>query len=201
MGSELLSLIEQEARVEQDKVLAEARAKADEILATARREAEDFATAAQHRLEVEAAQARTQAASTASLRAAALVLTAKDDALRKVFEQAEAQLHAAAADAARRRMMLRVFLREAAQDLPPGRAIAEVAPGDVSVAQDLCRELGLDLEVRASNEVRDGVRLVSADGRAVVENTLASRLARVRREMVSRVAEILWGAQVPQAQT
>jgi V/A-type H+/Na+-transporting ATPase subunit E len=194
VGSELLNLLEQEARVEQDKILAEARAKADDILAAARREAEDVVTATQRRLETEADQARTRAASTASLRASALVLAAKDEALRKVFEQAEAELRAAAADAARRRMMLRVFLREAAQGLPPGRSIAEVAPGDVSVVQDLCRELRLDLDVRASNDVRDGVRLVSEDGRAVVENTLASRLARVRREMVSRVAEILWGA-------
>jgi V/A-type H+/Na+-transporting ATPase subunit E len=194
MGSELLNLLEKEARAEQDKVLAEARAKADEILAAARREAEEIVAAAQRRLVAEAAQARTQAASTASLRAAALVLVAKDEALRKVFEQAEAELRAAAAHAARRRMMLREFLREAAQALPPGRAVVEAAPGDLAVVQELCRELGLDLEVRASTNVSDGVRLVSADGRVVVENTLASRLARVRREMVSRVAETLWGA-------
>ncbi len=193
MGSELLNVLEQEARAEQDTVLAEARAKADAALAAARREAEEIVAATQRRLAAEAARARTQAASTASLRAAALVLAAKDEGLRKVFDQAETELRQAAAHPARRRMMLREFLREAAQGLPPGRATVEVAPGDVAVVPEVCRELGLDLEVKASADVRDGVRLVSPDGRAVVENTLASRVARARREAVSRVAEILWG--------
>lgn len=193
MGSELLNLLEQEARVEQDKSLAEARARAEEITAAARREAEEIVAANQRRLEAEAAQARTRATSTASLRAAALILAAKDEALRKVFEQAEAELRTAAAHPSRRRAMLREFLREAAQGFPPGRAVVEVAHGDVQVVQVVCRELGLDLEVRESGQVSDGVRLVSPDGRAVVENTLPSRLARARREMVSRVAEILWG--------
>lgn len=194
MGSELRSLLEKEARAEQDKILAEARARADEIIAAAQREAEEIAAATKRRLDAEAAQARTRAASTASLRASALVLAAKDEALRSVFEQAEAELRAAAAHPARRRMMLREFLREAAQELPPGRAIVEVAPGDLPVIQELSRELGLDLEARGSDGVTDGVRLATPDGRAVVENTLASRLVRARREMVSRVAEILWGA-------
>lgn len=194
MGSELLNLLEREAQAEQDKGLAEARARAEEITATARREAEEIIAANQRRLEAEAVQARTRATSTASLRAAALILAAKDEALRKVFEQAEAELRAAAAHPARRRAMLREFLREAAQGFPPGRAVVEVAPGDPQVVQEVCRELGLDLEVRESGQVSDGVRLVSPDGRAVVENTLPSRLARARREMVSRVAEILWGA-------
>ena len=193
MGSELLNLLEQEARAEQDKSLGEARARAAEITAAARREAEEIFAANQRRLEAEAAQARTRATSTASLRAAALILAAKDEALRKVFEQVEAELRTAAAHPARRRAMLREFLREAAQGFPPGRAVVEVARGDVQVVQEVCRELGLDLEVRESGQVSDGVRLVSPDGRAVVENTLPSRLARARREMVSRVAEILWG--------
>jgi vacuolar-type H+-ATPase subunit E/Vma4 len=47
--------------------------------------------------------------------------------------------------------------------------------------------------VREAADVADGVRVAAADGRVVVENTLGSRLARARREMVSRVAETLWG--------
>ena len=194
MGSELRNLLEQEARAEQGKILADARARADEIIAAAKREAEEALAATKRRLEGEAAQARTRAASTASLRASALVLAAKDEALRTVFGQAEADLRAAAADPGRRRMMLREFLREAAAELPPGRAIVEVAPGDLPALEELSRELGLDVEARGSDAVTDGVRLATLDGRAVVENTLASRLGRVRREMVSRVAEILWNA-------
>lgn len=194
MGSELRNLLEKEAQAEQDKILAEARARAAEIVAAAQREAEEMAAVSKRRLEAEAAQDRTRATSTASLRASAQVLEAKDEALRTVFEDAEAELRRAAAHPARRRMMLREFLREAAQELPPGRAIVEVAPGDLPVIEELSRELGLDVEARGSDAVTDGIRLMTPDGRAVVENTLASRLGRVRREMVSRVAEILWNA-------
>ncbi len=231
MASELSQLLEQEARVEQEQVRTEARAKADEILAAARREADEILAVATRRAEDEQVQARARATSTASLRAAALVLVAKDGAIRAVFEQAEAELRSAAADAGRRGVILRSLLREATrglapsrsgaraygaasthvnQDVPPlrgqadgggaptghrqagGRAVVEAAPGDAQAVREACRELGLDAEVRETSEVAGGIRLVSPDGRSIVENTVPSRLARARREMVSRVAEILW---------
>ncbi len=193
MGSELIQLIEQEAEAEKDKILADARARADEILAAARREAEEILATSRQRVEEERTRALTQAQSTASLRAAALILIAKDEVIRKVFEQAEAQVRAAAANAARRRAMLRDLLREALRGLPGGRVTVEVSPGDVQAVQEVCRELGVDVEVRGNAQVVDGVRLISPDGRAMVENTIPSRLERARREMVSRVAEVLWG--------
>lgn len=194
MGSELVHLLEQEARTEKDKVLTDARARADELLAAARREAEETLAASRRRLDAERTQAQTQAASTASLKAAALVLAAKDEAIRKVFQGAEAALRSAVRDPGRRRATLRDLLREAAAGLPSGHAVAEASPGDVPAVRDACRDLGLDAEVRESSGVTDGVRLTSRDGRLVVENTVPSRLARARRELVSRVAETLWGA-------
>ena len=195
MGSELIQLIEQEAQAEKDKILADAHARADEILAAARREAEEILATSRRRVEEERTRALTQAQSTASLRAAAIVLTAKDEVIRKVFEQAEAQVRAAVASAARRRAMLRDLLREAQRGLPGGGPVkVEVSPGDVQTVQEVCRELRVDVEVRGNAEVVDGVRLISPDGRAMVENTIPSRLERARREMVSRVAEVLWGS-------
>lgn len=193
MGTQLIQLLEQEARVEKDQALREAHAKAEEILAAATREAEEIEAAARRRVQSEQAQAKAQATSTASLRAAALVLAAKDDAIRGVFEQAEAALRAAASDPQRRPGVLRVLLSEAGRDLTDGgRVTVETAPGDVPAVRDACRELGLDAEVRGVPDVADGVRVAAADGRVAVENTLGSRLARARREMVSRVAETLW---------
>lgn len=192
MGTQLIQLLEQEARVEKDQVLNEAQAKAQEIAAAAARDADEIDAEARRRVDAEETQARARAASTASLRAAALVLAAKDEAIREVFEQAEADLRRAAGDPQRRGTVLRTLLREAAQDLGGGRVTVDVARGDVPAVQEACRELGLDAEVRQAPDVADGVRVASADGRVVVENTLASRLARARREMVSRVAETLW---------
>lgn len=191
MGTQLMQLLEQEARVEKDQALKEAQAKAEEILAAASREADEIEAEARRRAEAEQTQARARATSTASLRAAAFVLAAKDEAIRKVFEQAEADLRAAAANPQRRAAVLRALLREAARGLT-GRLAVEAAGGDVQAVRDACRELGLDAEVREAQGVADGVRVASPDGRVVVENTLSSRLSRARREMVSRVAETLW---------
>lgn len=191
MGTQLMQLLEQEARVEKDKALEEARAKAEEILAAASRETDEIEAEARRRVEAEQLQARARATSTASLRAAALVLAAKDEAIRTVFEQAEAELRTAAANPQRRAAVLRGLLREAAQGLT-GRVTVEAPGGDVHAVREACRELGLDAEVREAPGVTDGVRVGSPDGRVVVENTLSSRLGRARREMVSRVAETLW---------
>jgi V/A-type H+-transporting ATPase subunit E len=193
MGSELMQLLEREARVEKDRVLEEARRRAEEIRSAARREAEETLATARLRLEQARQQAKTRAQSAASLRAAALLLEAKDRAIRQVFERASAEIDRAVADPARRRALLRRLLEEAAQGLPTEGAALEVPPGDADAAREAARALGLALEVRESPEVRGGLRLTTRDRRIVVENTVASRLARTRSALVSRIAEILWG--------
>ncbi len=193
MGSELIQLLEQEARVEKDKVLDDARRRAEELLAGARRDAEETLTSTRRRLENERTQARTRAASAASLRAAALILEAKDKAIQQVFERATAELRRASEDPARRRAILRRLLEEAAQGIVTQGAMLEVPPGDAEAAKDVCRALRLSLEIRETPDLSGGVRLTTEDRRIAVENTIASRLARTRSILVSRVAEILWG--------
>jgi V/A-type H+/Na+-transporting ATPase subunit E len=193
MSSELIQLLEQEARVEKDKVLSEARARAEEILAAARREAEEIVASARQKSEAERAQSRTRAASAVSLRAAALLLEAKDHAIREVFERAESELARVSADPARRQAMLRNLLAEAMQGLETKGATVEVPVGDGPAARAACRDLGPTVEVRETSDVSGGVRVTTRDRRVAVENTIGSRLRRTRAALVSRVAEILWG--------
>jgi len=193
MGSELIQLLEQEARVEKDKVLDDTRRRAEEILAAARKDAEEILTSTRRRLENERTQARTRAASAASLRAAALLLEAKDKAIQQVFERATAELRRASEDPSRRRALLRRLIEEAVQGIATQGATLEVPPGDAETATDVCRTLRLPLEIRESPDVSGGVRVTTEDRRIAVENTIASRLARTRSTLVSRVAEMLWG--------
>lgn len=194
MSSELIQLLEQEAGAERDKVLAEARARAAELVAAARKDAEAIVAESRRRVEVEGAQTHARAVSTASLRAAALVLEAKDKAIQEVFSRATEALTRASHDPARRRPMLRRMIAEAAEGLGGRRATLEVPPGDAETARTACQELGLPFEVKENPDVSGGVRLTAEDRRVVVENTVASRLARTRSALVSRVAETLWGA-------
>ena len=140
------------------------------------------------------AQGRTQAASAASLQAAALLLQAKDEAIQSVFARAAEELERIGKDPARRRGLFRQLIEEAAQGLPTKGGILEVAPGDAEAAKDVCKDLGLAVEVRETPEVSGGIRLTTEDRRITVENTVASRLSRARTALVSRVAEILWGS-------
>ncbi len=193
MSSELLRLLEQEAQSERDKALGEARARAEQIVASARQEAEAIRAEHRRRAEGERTQIRTQAASAASLRAAALLLQAKDEAIQAVFARATDELKRVSEDPARRRKLLRHLIEEAAEGLPANRAILEVAPGDAAPAKAVCRELGLAVEVRETPEASGGIRLTTEDRRITIENTVASRLSRTRSSLVSRVAETLWG--------
>lgn len=193
MSSELIQLLEQEARVEKDKVLGEARARAEEILAAAHGDAEEILAAARRRQENERAQARTRASSAASLRAAALLLEAKDKAIQEVFARAADELKRASEDPARRRAMLRNLLEEATKGLTTQGATLEVPPGVGEAAREVCRALGLSLEIQESPDVIGGVRLSTEDRRITVENTVASRLKRTRSALISRIAETLWG--------
>jgi len=193
MGSELARLLEGEARVEKDKVLAEARARAEELLAAARKDAEELAAATRRRLENERAQAKTRAASAASLKAAAMLLEAKDKAIQAVFDRAAAELKRMSGDPARRRALLRNLLTEAAQGLETQGGTLDVPPGDAGIAQEISKDMGLSVEIRENPEVIGGVRLTTRDRRVMVENTLASRLSRARAALVSRIAETLWG--------
>ncbi len=193
MSSELIQLLEQEARVEKDKVLCDARAGAEETQAAARREAEEIVASARQKSEAERAQSRTRAASAASLRAAALLLEAKDRAIREVFERAESALARVSADPARRQAMLRNLLTEALQGLETAGATVEVPSGDGAAAREACRALAPTAEVRETSDVSGGVRVTTRDRRVVVENTIGSRLRRTRAALVSRIAATLWG--------
>jgi len=191
-----MRLLEQEVHAEVDGVLAEARGRADEIVAAARRAADETVAEARRQVERRRIETHSRAASAAKLRAAALILQTKDEAIRGVLDDAEAAARDALRDPARRRAVLRAFLEEASQALGKGQVTVEVPPDDGPAVVEACGALGMGAEVREGLDVEDGIRVVSADRRAVIENTLTSRLARVRHGLATRVASVLWGSEV-----
>lgn len=190
--SELIAILEREAAAEIERILADARAEADRLIQEARQQAEAELAAVRARLEAERAAARTRARSAAALRASALILQAKDQALAEVFQRARAELDRLVQERARYGALLGGLLREAAAGLG-GRVVVQVHPRDVDLARRAARDLGLDADVQPADDVSGGVRVVSADGRFVVENTLASRLERARAALAPEVAAALWG--------
>ena len=192
MSSELVAILEKESAAEVEGILAEARAKAQQITAEARRAAQEQLEAARARVDSERKAALARASSAAQVRASALVLQAKDRAISEVFSRAEAELARLQQDKTRYAGVLRALIREAAAGLS-GQIVVEVHPDDRDLARQAVRELGLDAEVATADDVRGGARVVTADRRFVVENTLASRVERVKPVLTSELAALLWG--------
>jgi V/A-type H+-transporting ATPase subunit E len=190
-NSELVTLLEREAAAERDQVLAEARVQAEALLAEARRQAEAILADARARLDAEQKAALVKAQSTAQLHAASLVLRAKEEEIARIFASAEVELAKLPGDHQRYPAALRMFVEEALRGFP-GRAVVSVSAADEQVVQGLARLGVWDVQVRADPSVQGGCRVATPDGRFVVTNTLASRLARARPALAAEVARLLW---------
>jgi V/A-type H+-transporting ATPase subunit E len=192
MSSELVAILEKESAAEIERLESEARSRAEQITAEARRAAEERLASARAQVEAERKAALARATSAAQVRAAALVLRAKDAALAEVFARAEAELAKVTQDRTRYPALLRALITEAASGFN-GRIVVEVHPGDLPMAREAVKDLGLDAEIAAAEDIRGGVRVSTSDRRFIVENTLASRIERVKPVLATDVAAILWG--------
>jgi len=192
VASELIAILEKESAVEIERIVAGARAQAEQLMAQARDEAQAHLELQRQRLDAERKAAQVRALGAAQVRASALVLQAKDEALHEVFSAASDELARLQQDRARYGPILRGLIREASGALS-GRITVEANPKDVVLVKQSVRDLKLDAEVKAAEDVSGGVRLISDDSRFIVENTLASRLERVKTLLAPEIAALLWG--------
>ncbi len=192
MASELIAILEKESAVEIERIAAGARAQAEQLMAQARDEAQAHLELQRQRLDAERKAAQVRALGAAQVRASALVLQAKDEALHEVFSAAADELARLQQDRARYGPILRGLIREASGALS-GRITVEANPKDLELVKQSVRDLTLDAEVKAVEDVSGGVRLISDDSRFIVENTLASRLERVKTLLAPEIAALLWG--------
>ncbi len=193
MSSELVTILEKEANAEIERILGEARRQAELVVTQANQEAQAYLAEQRQRIEAERKAAQVKADSAAQVRAAALVLRAKDQAIAEVFSAADAELSRLQQDKTRYAAILRGLIREAADELS-GRVTVEASPKDLDLVKQAVKDLKLDAEVKVGDDVSGGVRLISDDGRFVVENTLASRVERVRSQIAPEIAARLWGS-------
>ncbi len=192
MSSDLLSLLEQEAAAERERVLAEARVQAEEIRAAAEAQARQIVESQRQLQEAALRMSRVRAQGTAHLEAQALLLKEKDRTLAEVFRRAEEALDQVIHDRARYSRILEHLIAEAVQGFA-GHVVIEAHPDDVAAVRTAVQRQKVNADVRAADGIRGGVRLLSADGRYVVMNTLASRLERARPTLAAEVARTLWG--------
>ncbi|OLD40395.1 MAG: hypothetical protein AUI83_22240, partial [Armatimonadetes bacterium 13_1_40CM_3_65_7] len=175
-----------------DRILGEARSQAERLVAEAKQEAQEYLTTQRQQLEAERKAAEVRALSAAQVRASALVLQARDEAIHEVFRIAEEELARLQQDKVRFGPIVRGLIKEASGALS-GRITVEANPKDLDLVKQAVRDLKLDAEVKAADDVSGGVRLGSGDGRFIVENTLTSRVERVKTFLAPEIAALLWG--------
>lgn len=190
MNSELLQVVEQEARAESERLLSEARAQAERILAQAREQAEAIRQEHRQRLEAETLSAEARAQSAANLEAQAMLLEAKSRVMESLFTEAAGAMSKLLPES--RRQALKKLMAEAVQGIP-GKVRLEVSPSDVDAAKELAREMNLNAEVAADSKVVDGVVARSIQGSAMVLNRVSDRLLQARPLLMAEIAKILWG--------
>jgi len=193
MSSELVTILEKEANAEIERILTEARGQAERLIAQANQETQVYLAEQRHRIDAERKAALVKADSAAQVRASALVLKAKDQAISEVFARAGADLSRLQQEKTRYGTILRGLIREASGALS-GRVTVQANPTDLDLVKQAVKDLKLDAEVKTGDDISGGVRLISSDGRFVVENTLASRVERVRSLIVPEIAAQLWGS-------
>lgn len=190
--SDLSALLEREAGVEIEAIVAEARSHASTLVAAAQAEAEQLLAQRRRTAELQREATLVRAHSAAQLEASALKLRAQHAAVRAVFDAARERLGAIAADAPRYGGVLAELLEEAVEAVGVGEVAAiRVARSDVAAARAAVAKLGWSLVVEPDDGVALGVRVVSKR-RSAVENTLGARLAALEGELAADVSRVLF---------
>lgn len=191
--ADLSTLLEKEASIEIEAIVAKAQERAKEILDAARSEAETIVSSRERSVKAQREAGLVRARSAAQLEASALKLRAQHAGVEKVFAGVKRRLDELVADPQRYEPVFRKLLAEAVKAV--GRdavAAVEVAAGDVELAKRALEAEGVTATVEPVDDVSGGVR-VRTKTRSAIENTLADRLEALEGELASEVSQALFG--------
>jgi V/A-type H+-transporting ATPase subunit E len=186
-----------DARSDAEQVLAEARTKAEAI----RKQAAEQAAAERARIlekaNVEAERLRSQAVATTQLKARTTELEQREKLLNEVFEKAGQKISAAdkGADYEKTANML---LREALTQLGAEAAVVRADKATqkfltTAELEKLSKELKVKIKLGEPLQEGLGVVVETEDGHRQYDNTLETRLKRMRDALRSPVYHILMG--------
>jgi vacuolar-type H+-ATPase subunit E/Vma4 len=186
-----------EAEDETKQLKAEAQSKADGIRQRAQVQADRERQVILERAAQEADRLRSQAIATAQLKARAAELQHREQLLEQVFDGVKQQL----SSVIRRKDYDQIavhFVRETVEQLRAGKA--EIRADKVTqkvltpqLLEKLSKELHTELLMGKTLEQGTGVVVQAADGHLNFDNTLETRLARLRGALRSDVYQVLMG--------
>jgi len=186
-----------DVRGDAEQVLAEARAKADAIRAQA---AEDAAAARAKIMEkaaTDAERVRSQAIATTQLKARTMELEEREKLLNNVFQSAQEKL-ASVQQSRDYEKIAQGLLHEALTQLGTDTANVHADKATAkfftnSLIESLSKELKVKIQLSEPLAKGMGVIVETADGHRQYDNTLETRLKRMRDALRSPVYHILMG--------
>jgi V/A-type H+-transporting ATPase subunit E len=192
----LARAILRDAHDEADQIQTEGKAKADEIRAKAQAEAEQVRKEILDHARQEAERLRSQVIASAQLKARTLQLEHREKLLERVFKAARDRL-----PGLQKRsdypQIAAFLLSEAVKQLSASdaelRADAVTQKSLNSSLESLSKDLAVKLAVKDALEEGVGVIVDAADGHLHYDNTLETRLDRMKTSLRSPVYQVLMG--------
>ncbi len=192
----IIARIEEDAKAEVERILKDARTKAEEI----RKEAEIKARARREEIvsrgRREAEQERARIVANAKLRARKALLDAKEEVIREAFTRAEKAL-AEVAKGERYPEILKRLILEAIETIGGDVEVVAREEDKKILSRSFLQEVAREAKVKvtlADDTISSigGVVVRSRDGRTEVDNTFETRLERIKGELRSSVARVLF---------
>jgi V/A-type H+-transporting ATPase subunit E len=186
-----------DAHSDAEQILADAKAKAEEIRKQAAEQAAAERTKILEKATVEADRLRSQAVATTQLKARTTELAEREKLLNEVFEKAGQKISAADKNADYEKTA-NLLLREALTQLGTTAAVVHVDKAtqkflSTSTLEKLSKELNVKIKLGEPLSEGLGVVVETEDGHRQYDNTLETRLKRMRDSLRSPVYHILMG--------
>ena len=186
--SKLGDILQDEARAEIAGILSDADSRAETLIQEARDKASARLAAQQKRTEAQARAASRRAESAAELTVSTARIQARGRVMALVREKALNALDDLTGKPEYSKV-LQALAEEAMKAVEEPKTVV-VHPSEQAVVSDWALHKKLDL--RTDGALRLGVRIVSADGKRSVQNSLPGRLERAWDTLASAVEKILW---------
>lgn len=185
----LLNILEEDARNQSARMLEDAEAAAKEIVAESEREV--LAAREERVKDLSDSLEKKKAAlvNSARTRAEGLKLKARRELIDDVFSEAVKSLNGLPKDRYEEflGMLFSELKAEWAKDRGKEKPIALVNPADMGIIKDH------EIELKPDPKIEAGLVFVSADNRLRYENTVSSRVARIRADLLPNINKMLFG--------
>lgn len=186
-----------DAHSDAEQILADAKAKAEEIRKQAAEQAAAERAKILEKASVEAERLRSQAVATTQLKARTTELAEREKLLNEVFEKAGQKISQADKNADYEKTA-NLLLREALTQLGTDSAVVHIDKATQKLIQSstlekLSKELNVKIKLGEPLQEGLGVVVETEDGHRQYDNTLETRLKRMRDALRSPVYHILMG--------